>query len=887
MSEKKRGERHIEILVAEDSPTQAMQLQGILEGRGYKVVVAPDGQQALAAARRIRPTIIVSDVVMPKLDGYGLCTAIKADDALRDIPVILVTTLTDPEDVIRGLEAGADNFIRKPVDEQYLLSRLEYILMNRELRKNQKMQLGVEINIGGRRQFITAERQQILDLLISTYEQAIHINRDLKLREQELARSNHELAELYRIAEGLNRAVSEKEVADVALERMLELPYVRSGWIRLLDTAGAFHTIASRNLPPALGGADAFAEQCTCERKLASGELDGAINIGNCERMQSVTNDGLEGRSHACVPLVINGRTIGVMNAIGYREGLLDQASLKVLDGIGNQVAVALDRAQLHQNLERRVEERTVELSSANKQLQVEIQVRRQAQDNLQKAQDSLRTVIDSSPLAIFAEDLSGHIDLWNPSAERIFDIPRDRAVGQSVSDILERHPGEVVAAIDHMRAGSRPQNIELSYRRPDGKTVELRLSMAPLHEGPADIPRVLYIADDITDQRATERQLVQAQKMEAVGQLTGGIAHDFNNLLTVIIGNLELLAPSLAVDPKGHEAAEAALNASLRGAELTRQLLAFSHKQALQPKEIDLNAIVSSTTKLLERTLGETIAVRLRLHEGLKQALADPAQMESALANLAINARDAMPSGGILTIETDNKYLDADYVAANPDAAPGEYVMVAVSDSGTGIPPDVLDRVFEPFFTTKGVGKGTGLGLSMVYGFVRQSRGHVKIYSELGHGTTVRIYLPRASGDSVAHTEPEFDEVLAGTRKARILIVEDNSEVRSVAVRQLTEMGHHVLQAENGATALAMLREGDAIDLLFTDVVMPGGMTGMDLAQQAKKLCPEIRVLLTSGFTDVAGRYDGDAGVGLELLSKPYQRQQLARKIRDVLQAE
>lgn len=883
MTGRETSNGHVEILIAEDSATQAMQLQSTLEERGYKVVVAGDGEQALAAARRSRPAVIVSDVVMPKLDGYGLCAAIKADDGLKEIPVILVTTLTDPEDVIRGLESGADNFLRKPVDQQYLLSRIDYILMNRELRKNQKMRLGVEINIGGRRQFITAERQQILDLLISTYEQAVQINHDLKQREQELARSNHVLAELYRIAESLNRAVSEVEVADAALERVLQLPYVRSGWIRLLHAADEFRTIAWRDLPAWLSTEDAFTGPCGCQRKVAGGALSGATNIGDCERMKAAIGE-LECRSHACVPLIINGRAIGVMNAIGYGDGSLDLDALKVLDGIGNQVAVALDRAQLHQNLERRVEERTVELREANQQLEREVEVRQQAQESLQQAQESLRTVIDSSPLAIFAEDRDGKVDLWNPSAERIFGIPSAQALGRSLSEILEREPDELAVAIDEVQAGKQRQNIELPYRRPDGKNVELRLSMAPLRGRLGENPRVLYIADDVTEQRATERQLVQAQKMEAVGQLTGGIAHDFNNLLTVIIGNLELLDGPLAADPKASEVAAAALHASLRGAELTRQLLAFSHKQALQPREVDLNTIVSSTTKLLTRTLGETISVKLRLREELNRAVADPAQLESALANLSINARDAMPSGGVLTVETDNTYLDVAYAAANPGAIPGEYAMVAVSDTGTGIPPDILDRVFEPFFTTKEVGKGTGLGLSMVYGFARQSRGHVKIYSEVGHGTTVRLYLPCATGESASAAEPDIDEVLSETPKVRVLVVEDNVEVRNVVVRQLTEMGHRVQQAENGAKALAILREDQAIDLLFTDVVMPGGMTGLDLARQAKKLCPGLKVLLTSGFSNIGGRDQGDADTDLELLSKPYQRQQLARKIRDTL---
>jgi CheY-like chemotaxis protein len=384
---------------------------------------------------------------------------------------------------------------------------------------------------------------------------------------------------------------------------------------------------------------------------------------------------------------------------------------------------------------------------------------------------------------------------------------------------------------------------------------------------------------------KRTTKQLVQAQKMEGVGQLTGGIAHDFNNLLAVIVGNLDLLEEELEPKSKAQQMARDALTASLRGADLTRQLLAFSRRQTLEPTVLSLNEVVSGTAELLRRTLGARVEINLQLADGLAPALADRTQVESALTNMAINARDAMPDGGFLTIETANKSLDEQYQAENPEVKPGEYVMLAVSDTGSGIPAAILDRVFEPFFTTKGEGKGSGLGLSMIYGFAKQSRGHVKIYSEVGHGTTIRLYLPRASAPVESAKEIPAELKIAPTT-ATILVVEDNADVRHVAVRQLLELGYEVIEAENADTALTVLRQARPIDILFTDVIMPGAMTGDLLAREARRLRPELRVLFASGFAEASiqnGSRSPDIH-GERILSKPYRKTDLARRISETL---
>ena len=375
--------------------------------------------------------------------------------------------------------------------------------------------------------------------------------------------------------------------------------------------------------------------------------------------------------------------------------------------------------------------------------------------------------------------------------------------------------------------------------------------------------------------ERASEAALRQAQKMEAIGQLTGGLAHDFNNLLAVVIGNLELALEEIAADHAAAPPLHDAFEECLRGAQMIRSLLAFSRQQDLASQQIELGSMLTGLTGILRHTLGEPVEISLTLAPDLWPVQLDQAQLESALLNLALNARDAMPQGGKLVFEAINATLDADYGAENPGVAAGDYVLVAVSDTGVGMPPDVLIRAFEPYFTTKEVGKGSGLGLSMVFGFIKQSGGHVKIYSEPGHGTTVRLYLPRARG--VAEVpEPVKDTVdrsLGGGRS--VLVVEDNEELRRVVVRSLTRLGFDVIEANRASSAMEKLDGGLHPDLLLTDMVMPGAMNGLQLAKEAVRRIPRLRVLLTSGFTEQAAQASGET-LPWPLLVKPYRNQDL-----------
>jgi signal transduction histidine kinase/CheY-like chemotaxis protein len=430
---------------------------------------------------------------------------------------------------------------------------------------------------------------------------------------------------------------------------------------------------------------------------------------------------------------------------------------------------------------------------------------------------------------------------------------------------------------------GENVDNFGVAVRGLDGsRLVQLIMTARPLEGGPDGPKGAVIVFRDVTDIEETERQLRHSQKMDAIGQLTGGVAHDFNNILTVITGTIEILADGVADRPKLAAIARLIDEAATRGSSLTQQLLAFARRQALQPQRTDVNTMVIEATRLLRPTLGETVKIQAVLGAEICPADIDPSQLSTALINLAVNARDAMPNGGKLTIETANVVLDESYAHDNPDARAGAYVMVAVSDTGTGIPATIIDNVFEPFFTTKEPGKGTGLGLSMVYGFVKQSGGHIKLYSEEGQGTTIKLYLPRSDRQEVL-SQSVAPELPRGGGET-ILVVEDDEMVRTYVVAQLASLGYTTLAAGNGQAALAMVEAGTPFDLLFTDVIMPGGMNGRQLADEIARQRPGLRVLFTTGYAENALVHHGRLDPGVTVLTKPYRKAELAEKVRKAL---
>jgi PAS domain S-box-containing protein len=462
-------------------------------------------------------------------------------------------------------------------------------------------------------------------------------------------------------------------------------------------------------------------------------------------------------------------------------------------------------------------------------------------------------------------------------------------------SDVIGRSHYDVFPEISdswkdiHRRslAGEGLRANEDLFVRLDGSKQWLRWEVQPWYSGGNSVGGITIFCEDLTEQRRTEEQLAQAQKMEVVGNLSAGVAHDFNNLLTVIMGNAELLGEELQSRPDMVQIAEAIVRAADHGAELTQRLLAFGRRQMLQPVEIDCNDLLGGLCHLLRRTLRADIEIRTGFDPDLRPAFADTVQLESALLNLALNAQDAMPAGGRLTISTSSAPLDKQYHDLHPDVRPGEYVLISVTDNGEGIPKDVIEKVFEPFFTTKEVGKGSGLGLSMVYGFVKQSNGHVSIYSEPGLGTTVRMYLPRSATDgSLAPEQALIEEVTLPKGTETILVVEDDPFVRSYVVMRLGSLGYQVVAAVDGNEALQKLRSDTRIDLLFTDIVMPGDVNGWKLADLARKLRPGLAVVLTSGYALETLIEQGSIHAGLVVLSKPYRKADLALRLREALSA-
>ena len=515
-----------------------------------------------------------------------------------------------------------------------------------------------------------------------------------------------------------------------------------------------------------------------------------------------------------------------------------------------------------------------------------------QAWSRSQKTEDEqrvlalrLRTTLDSlsQGVAVFGPDRT--LKNWNECFQVLLALPQAMLrQGTTYATFVEQtaEPGRpTLETEDQIRHGSQNPREPITYEREAANGHHLEIRRTPMPDGGF----VLTISD-MTKRAQAESVLREAQKMQAIGQLTGGIAHDFNNLLQVILGNLEFVRAKLTDDAKLQQRIERAAWAAQRGATLTGQLLAFARKQPLAPAPIDLAATMPDLIPLLRRTLGEHIEVRYVETAGLWPAMADPAQLESAVLNLALNARDAMPGGGRLTIELGNKVLDPEYARHHAEVTPGDYAMVAVSDTGHGMVPEVLARVFEPFFTTKPDGKGTGLGLAMVFGFVKQSGGHVKIYSEPGEGTTVKLYLPRAVGAAIAAQRSGAPiELPRGT--GTVLVVEDEAAVREIACAILADLGYRVLEAADGEEALRVFgANAAAIDLLLTDVVLSGKVRGRELAERVQALRPEVPVVFMSGYTENSIVHHGRLDDGVQLIGKPFKREQLARKVADALGA-
>ncbi|WLB50499.1 CHASE3 domain-containing protein [Bradyrhizobium japonicum] len=562
---------------------------------------------------------------------------------------------------------------------------------------------------------------------------------------------------------------------------------------------------------------------------------------------------------------VIGALVILLLVAMLMRESQRTTVALK---------STLLETTAAKEQLEAAVAERTEHLVNAHDELRLSVNV--------------LQSTFHSMAEAVLVIDAEGTVLLSNPAAERIL-LHRAGMSLRNLRALSDVFHGDGVTPLradelpsTRVLRGEHFENLEMIVRPHSGNDARhLMISGRPMRDGQGNVSGAVLVYHDATTSRETERQLHQSQKLDAIGKLTGGVAHDFNNMLTVISGNTETLVASLKQQPELQRVARLIDDAAERCAELIQHLLAFARRQPLQPRNVEINGAIADIAKLLRPTLGEQIQIETVLEQGPMTAHIDPSRLTNAVLNMAINARDAMPNGGKLLLETHHVVLDEAYAQAHAEVQPGPYVMLAVSDTGTGMTADIQQKAFEPFFTTKEVGKGSGLGLSMVYGFVKQSGGHIKIYSEEGHGTTIKLYLPPGDGmtDAAAPVAPQAE---GGAET--IFVVEDDTLVRNFVTAQLQSLGYDTVAAPDSRAALDMIEAGQDFDLLFTDVVIPGGMSGRELAEEVAKRRPGVRVLYTSGYTDNAIVHHGKLDDGVLLLTKPYRRNQLAEMIRKAL---
>ena len=714
-----------EVLVVEDSRTQAEQLRFTLEKGGYRVRTAASGKEALRLLTEHPAHVVVSDIVMEEIDGYRLCRTIKDDPRFAGIPVILLTSLSETEDVIRGLESGADNFITKPYDAGYLLSRIQSVLLSQDLYARDGARLGLEMHFAGKRHFINSDRLQVLNLLLSTYDNAVRVNRTLLATQGELQRLN---------------------------------------------------------------------------------------------------------------------------------------ASLETIVG-----------------------ERTKELSA-------EVAEHRKAEEALRDSEARYRTLFEASADGILiADNETKAFRYANPALCRMLGYTEEELGTMGVADIHPRDalPG-VLAEFEARARGEKTLAADTPCLRKDGTVVYADISSAAVTiDGTAC--NVGFFRD-ITEHKQAEAerekleaQFRQAQKMEAVGRLAGGVAHDFNNMLQVINSYAELALKKLEPSDPLRAHIQQIAKAGQRSADLTRQLLAFARQQAIAPKVLDLNDTVAGMLEMLRRLIGEDIDLLWKPADNPWPVKMDPSQIDQILANLTVNARDAIAGVGKITIETGTVEFDRAYCDTHVGFVQGQFAMLAVSDDGCGMDKETLARAFEPFFTTKPMGQGTGLGLATAYGIVKQNGGFINVYSEPGKGTTLRIYLPRHESEKVVSEETRA-QAEAPTGKETVLLVEDEAALLELCGMLLEQLGYTVLATGSSLQAIQLVSEyAGEIHLLMTDVVMPE-MGGRDLWHRLSEARPGLKCLFMSGYTANAIAHRGVLDEGIHFLQKPFSLEKLATKLREAL---
>jgi two-component system cell cycle sensor histidine kinase/response regulator CckA len=833
---------HRRMVLNDDDPVQRKLAALHFTQLGFTVTAAADGAEGLEAIRRVAPDIVVSDVLMPRVDGFELCRTLRREPAFARLPIVLVSSAyIEDEDRRFARRAGANDLVLRTPDLKVVIDAVAAALRGELPSEAPQAEEVVAVE--------RAER------LVRQLERQADSNATLARR---CAFQAAELAMLAGISQVLARIDRVEAMLNEILVRCLDAAGLSRGAILLRDEHGRLAVQAQVGYDPEEWSAiePTFVASSVIEEAAVSDRTVAVPSDRVAEEEAHVLLRAAKATSGVLAPLSSGRESLGVLVllAAGERD-LTDDDWLPFAQAAAAQLgqAIGLSRAFA-----------MVAASESRYRLLFEA---------------------NPYPVLVFDPETLRFLAV-NDAAIGHYGYSHDEFLAMTILDI--RPPEDIPRALEALGETGLAHRGEWRHRKKDGTIIDVEITRQVVDFAGRSARMVLV--RDITDlkraareKESLEEQLRQAQKMEAVGRLAGGVAHDFNNLLTVIAGRSHFLVSSLGPEDPGRRHVELIQKSAERAAKLTRQLLAFSRKQILELKLVDLGAVATGIESLLRRLIGEDVSLVVGGGEGLGRVKADPGQIEQVILNLAINARDAMPSGGPLTIETANVELDTVYAAHHAEVTPGPYVVLAVSDTGTGMDAATQARLFEPFFTTKEPGKGTGLGLATVYGIVKQSGGHIAVYSEPGRGSTFKVYLPRVEGSPDA-----VESVPAATPPSRgsetVLLVEDEAELRELAEEVLSSRGYTVLQAGSPAEALQLAERHDGpVHLLLTDVVMPG-MSGRELADRLLGARPALKALFMSGYTDTAIVHHGVLDPGTPFLQKPFTPDALVRKVRDVL---
>jgi len=836
---------HGTILIAEDSPTQAEQLRHALEQQGYSVSVALNGREALALAMKQKPMLLITDIIMPEMDGYILCHAIKSDERFQDIPVILLTSLSDPDDVIKGLECGADNFIMKPYDEKNLIARIRHILLNAQLRSSEKVRMGVEIYFRGKRYYITSERQQILDLLLSTYETAVQKNQELVDTQAKLVEMNERLEEM------VDERTSDL-TAEIA-ERQLMEDALRESELRFRQTF----------------------EQMPIGAAIVS--LDHRFVRVN-QAMCTITNYPEKELTTLFFHEIIHpdSRDADLPQVTKLAAGDLThyRADRRYLRKDGDTVWVDMSVSMMKDS-----QGRPLYLLFMSQ----DITERRNAIEALKERERQQAALLNGIPDMAWLKDRAGkYIAVNEPFAKTVGRCPDD-IKGKNDKDIWLKDMAEKIQEEDReVMENGRIKQVEDMIMDAAMNNICIETIKTPIYNDKREVIGTTGIARDITERKNLEKQLRQAQKLEAIGTLTGGIAHDFNNILTAIIGYAGIMELSMDRNNPMLPNVKGIITVSERGAALTRSLLAFSSKRSIEPRPVNLNQLVVEASELLSRLFREDMELNTAFSIDPATVMADPGQIEQVLMNLSTNARDAMTAGGRISINTELVNIDNEFITTHGFGLPGPYVLMTFSDTGMGMDESIRQRIFEPFFTTKEVGKGTGLGLSIIYGIIKQHHGFINCYSEPGRGTTFRIYLPAIDSVLDQQETASLPPLTGGSET--ILLAEDDPAVRDTSKNLLEKFGYKIIEATNGEEAVeSFVANRSAVRLVILDAIMPK-KCGTDAYLEMISLRPNIKVIFISGYTEEFFTMEGISLDNARLLTKPVPPIALLTTIRNLL---